>query len=362
MLTNVNNSSATPPSFGDITSDGKITNVEKKSIINWIKSQDTFTPDEKLQLSKFVTDLNKSTTNLGTFLGFIPNKKISPQNLAALESMASNNTFASSLLQGIKSAQAQTNASRTDTSTAGSKPSSNLPTNSLSFPSPNGASHSPASGLSAESQLMPLSNKASYLVNQHSTLNSAQGDCGPTSALMILKANGFDTQETTEDSIRRMRKETPGVKSADSRGSVAISFDQMKSMVEKESVGAIKSEGSKVYPPNNANELVADLKNQLKAGKMPVLLTAQALYDDLPEDKKAFYDKEAYKPGTGHYRVVVGVTENNSILFADPGNGGITSVSIEELQAEMKYRASSRAYNGSKKESRQTEIMTFSRN
>lgn len=374
MLTNVNTASTTSPSFDNFTKDGKITNSEKKAIISWINSQQTFKPEEKQQLATFVNQLNKSTTSLGTFLGFIPNKKISPENLAKLESMAGTNSFASSLLQDIKTAQAQSSLPRnnTDTSSTENRPSSKLPANFMNFPTlnrtSNNSNNATPAGLVAESKFMPISNKDNYLVDQFSTsLNSSQGDCGPTSALMILRANGFNTNVDAGDAIRKMRKETNSP-SADSKGKVAISFSQMEAMVKKESGGAIKASSPKSYAPSNVNELVADLKNQLKEGKMPVLLTAGTRYQDLPEDKKALYDKyyaehpnEKYIPAEGHYRVVIGVNEDNSIIFADPSGGRVTTVSIEELQAQMEYRASNKNYLGNKKESRETTVMSFSR-
>lgn len=152
---------------------------------------------------------------------------------------------------------------------------------------------------------------------------SQSGDCGPTSAAMILRANGFPADvQSVRKAANRTSKEG---------GGWAMDNWQISNAIGKLSGGKIKQVGG-VQPFNDPKKLIADLQKQLDAGKMPILCTG------VPDATKSYR----------HYVVVVGIDSNGSLQVADPAvitkppynDNPITTISPDDLAIRMKNASS----------------------
>ncbi len=292
---------------------------------------------EKQKLNEFAEKLNLATDHVEDrhFLFFkIGEKetaqKISPQDLKALEKMAVGNPIAKSLLNAFKESQSKLNiqdnfTTQNNVSSHGSSP---VQTN---FPIPGVGDRGSASpqqssspvqsqsifsggGYAAKSRLMPPENTANFAYNQFSNLTTASGDCGPSSALMILKANGFASGSSSE--ITSLRQGV-GAKTS-GKPPYAVDENQIARMIKNGSHGAItQATPNKHFSAGKGQELINYLKRELEQGRMPILETGLG-------------------QGAGrHYTVVTGIGDDGSIKIADPSGGAENSYSPQELATRM---------------------------
>lgn len=147
---------------------------------------------------------------------------------------------------------------------------------------------------------------------------SQSGDCGPTAAAMILRANGFSADvQSVRVAANRTTKQG---------GGWAMQNGQITKAISKLSHGQITQVGG-VKPFSDPKKLMNELQKQLDEGKMPILCTGV-------EDKSKTYR---------HYMVVVGI-ENGSLKVADPASytkppynmDPITTITPDELVIRMK--------------------------
>lgn len=183
-------------------------------------------------------------------------------------------------------------------------------------------------GLTAVNKNMNPDNIARFHYNQYSGLASQNGDCGPSSVKMILKANGMDA------SIGSIRQ-AAGVPRARG-GRWAISENEISRSISRLSKGRIKEASRDSFNAFTYNKMISYLKSELSQGRMPILLTANNSL-------------------TGrHYTVVLGVKEDGSILVADSArrasdNGGISTYTKYNM---LKRMGMASLYGG-------THIMSF---
>lgn len=212
---------------------------------------------------------------------------------------------------------------------------------------------------SVKSTYMSDSSKAEYLRDQNdSPFKSKSGDCGPTSIIMMLRANNVNVDLAD---IARLRKDYKAP-DANGKGPFAASFKSLKDMAESEAKkvgvtlkgGAVSSfSGSQ----KNRDDLVKFLRNELKDGKMPLLCTGQTPLEFIDPRSLAQYKQDNgkdFKPVGRHYTMVVGVNDDGSIRVADPGGGNIRDYSSEELLGRMNGKAG----DGNPIK---TEVMSFER-
>lgn len=345
--------------------DGRIDNSEAKQIKQFINRTNLPSSDKK-ELANFVDKLSKETSAVldDDFLKKYGGEKnitqiLSPEHISQLEKMFDKNGVAALMLSVVKESQ---NAFKTGTEVnvnnfaASPFEPSQTKFNTMTR-NTNPSQAQAVAQTSSVNQSTGINLKADFLRNQYATnFNSKNGDCGPTVAIMLLRANGSNVDM---DDIPRLRQES-GAAPATSKGSVAATFANIKSMIEKESKeigGGVQITGGKVssFKKTEADraKLLEHLQNELSQGKMPILCTGLTPMQFVDPETLAHHKQQTgkdYKAGTGrHYTLVLGVSAEG-VKVADPSGGNIRTYSMEELMARMKGCASP------------TEVMSFTRN
>lgn len=314
----------------DISKDGRIDKKEVNQLKDFIN--ETRLPEkEKNKINSFIDSLGNSTTGVEEKGFFIfksteeVTKNLSENDISSLKNLAGKNKIADALLKSVTESQ---NSIKKDTLNTNNKISSKAEfdpvsdgvsfsnskkeviSNSKSSPKIESSQPQSFSYAQSKNKLMPEENIGKFHVDQFSGLPSENGDCGPSSAAMILKANGFDVDVTKV-------RQTVGV-TKPRGGAWALSENEIKKGIEKLSGGEIKEVARKGFNAKNQDNLVAYLRKELEAGRMPMLETG------------------AVNVNSRHYTVVLGIDDNGGIRVADPSNPyGVSLYDADMLPAMM---------------------------
>lgn len=324
--------------FEKASQDGMITNRELKDLSSKIQASD-LPQEEKDNLISTLQDLSSSTSEEKVSFIFKQNvlKSMSETDVAVLKALSNDNQVSNEMIDKVYSSQK-------DIADAKNYESSDSSPNIFDFgnkKTENNTSQNTSpqrqSVVTPEDSPIHPSKLDNFYLSQFSSefytddndeLRSEKGDCGPTSAAMILRANGFDvTQEDT--------RIASGVTSPRNGGKWAINEEELANSIEELSGGKIKeSAPKKEFHSGDKQELADYLKSELAKGNMPVLLTGT---DD---------------PDSRHYTVVIDVKEDNTLVLADPalikkknedgsfepipaGESGLNMYSFEDLDWRM---------------------------
>ncbi|MFN4149461.1 MAG: C39 family peptidase [Candidatus Sericytochromatia bacterium] len=288
--------------FEKASQDGMITNRELKDLSS--KIQDSNLPqEEKDNLISTLQNLSSSTSEeKGSFI-FKQNilKSISDIDVALLKALSNDNEVSNEMIDKVYSSQKDlADPKKYDSSDSspnifnfGNKKTENNPSQNTSPQRQSVVTPEDSPIHPSKLDNFYLSQFSSeFYTDDNDELRSEKGDCGPTSAAMILRANGFDvSQEDTRiaSGVTRPRD-----------GAWAIDQNELVSSVEELSGGQIKEVDREHFESGQKQELADYLKSELSKGNMPVLLTGT---DD---------------PDTRHYTVVIDVKEDNTLVLADP--------------------------------------------
>ncbi len=339
--TNVALFSQISSSFKD---DNRIDKKELKALNELVASSD-LSPEVKKAVGNLLESAKKASDGfLWIFGRDISNKELGGlnQELGKLKQLVGDNAVGKELCDVIESSLPKSN---TPTPASRQQNTNNVTPHQTS-------SHSPVSNLfkdlfkprssttntgnmingNAVRDGIARSDISSFHINQYSTgLPSKNGDCGPTSGAMILRAFGVDS------SVADVRNNAPG---KPSKAPWALGENQISSSVEKLSGGAVKSVGTRQYSPSDKEKIMNDIKSQLAEGKLLMLCTGVS---------DANFNSR-------HYIVITGIDSNGNLQIADPaqpsGSNGVY-ISPDALATRMA---------NAKGLGRPTTITTFQRN
>lgn len=355
-INSVNNNSQFQSLVKESAKDGKIEFAELTELFG--KVQDSkISPKEKQEMYMFFQELSNRTVKVEGSSQKELTALMTDNDIKTLKQMAPKNNIAKLMLSEILKSQSDLKSnyaqSNPNVSNAGdfepnSGPKFNLFDNLFSNNKPEAkpetssvkeARQTSQAGM-IKSKFMSDSPNAPYLRSQtDSPFKSKSGDCGPTSVIMMLRANGVDVDLANIGNLRK----TYGAPDANGGGPFAASFKSLKSMAETEAKKAgVNLKGGDVSSfgrtEADRDNLVKLLRSELKDGKMPLLCTGQTPVEFVDAkslaDYKAQWGKD-FKPVGRHYTMVVGVNDNGTVRVADPGGGNIRDYSPEELLSRM---------------------------
>jgi hypothetical protein len=325
--------------------DGRINLDEANQLKSFVN--DTKLPEkEKLKLNNIIDTLSNATTGIEEKGSFIfkstqeVTKNLSNNDIESLKQLSGKSKIANVLLKSVTESQntinstdsvsVQTRSSATSKATPSvslfddkfdeSPMEKTVSANSSASPKADSAQPHKFNYAESKGKILNTENIGQFHVNQFSGLPSENGDCGPSSAAMILKANGFDVDVTT---IRK----TVGV-TKPRGGAWALSENEIKKAVEKLSNGTVKEVARKGFNSKNQDNMIAYIRAELSKGNIPMLETG------------------AVNVNSRHYTVVLGVKDDGTIQgmkddgqvieVADPSNPfGISDYSEDMLPAMM---------------------------
>lgn len=313
--------------LSESSKDGRI-NADEANQLKAFVNKTELPSAQKEKLNGLIDKISTSTTGTEEKVFFIfksteeVTKKLSPKDLQELQSLAKSNKVAGALVNSIKSSQSNLTTQDTLNSNNANRSSAGFePAGGASFPSQ-------ARSTSNSNRAMRADNINDYHLSQwvdpdHQNVGSQSGDCGPTAAAMILRANGIPA-DVNAVRVAANRTTRQG-------GGWAMDNGQISNAINKLSGGKIKQVGG-VEPYTNPQKLISDMQKQLNEGKMPILCTG------IMDPSKTYR----------HYVVVVGIDSNGSLQVADPAaiprppynHNPITTISPEDLAVRMRNASS----------------------
>ncbi|MFN8674427.1 MAG: C39 family peptidase [Candidatus Sericytochromatia bacterium] len=155
-----------------------------------------------------------------------------------------------------------------------------------------------------------------YFVCQGTNLPSRSGDCGPSSASMILKA--FGVCDASDETMIKTVRAAAGV-TKKRGGAWALDESEVTKAIEKISKGKVEEKSNKSFSTSNQKTMINHIKAELKAGRLPIIETGSP------------YSQNR------HYMVVSNVKPDGTLVVADPGTRAmVNEFSPSELTALMK--------------------------
>lgn len=330
MVVKVNNPVNTvynDPNFNgivkDSAKDGRIDKSESQQLKHFIDSTN-ISDDDKNRIFVLIDSLSDTTTKTEKFLFSSKEitKELSDFEIHGLKEIAGNNKLAQKILNAVIDVQQPKQNDTANISSGINNKSKNSVSSSVSFVDSNevpvSASHTNGITKNSHSDNFKDWYRTQFTANDLELIKEGRfkevknADCGPTSAAMVLQANGFSVPGN--DQIRKDLK---------IKHKHAISVPQLSEAVKKYSNGEMKQFVNNSYKSGNMDKMLNDLRSELEKGRMPVLLTS------------------AMSANNGHYTVVMAVKDNGNVIVADPSNPyGPREYTKEDLLAAMKRRDS----------------------
>lgn len=287
--------------FQSASEDQRLSRGEVNRLTRAVNQMSSLSAEDKQTVGRFIQGLGGMTQP--TTLFGAP-REISPEDMAVLEAVASDNPLTEDLLMQFRAApalarQSQDNASiEAAIQDALSAETPMEEPNALQFPDSPTANMPRAISPQAFQTMRP-----SWYLNQYNTgLPSRNGDCGPTSAAMVARSFGFETQLSERDVVDKARDVSGGPQQG---APWALSTDQISRAVSGLTGGAIRATGETPFRANQGEAVLSHIQDRLNQGERPILLTAAPAPGQQP---------------FRHYMVAVGPdpTRPGAMLFADP--------------------------------------------
>lgn len=192
-----------------------------------------------------------------------------------------------------------------------------------------------------------FNDKDKKLTGERARLHRQAGSsCGPTCTLMVLKSHGMAGDIA---GIGEMRSQMNKIDKRVSAEKGAIDPEPIAKSLEHLSKGRLAASvhREKVAGMRDAQDMLQRMKRDLDQGKSVILLTQ-------------YMDNDPQRiGGTGHYVVVTGINQDQSLQLADPYNPNASSqVSFAEFESVFKHR---QAFGKAQAQSRPNAYISVSR-
>lgn len=301
--------------FSQASRDRRIGPHEARQLQNTVARMQSLSASDKAAVNQFIQGLGDLTTHENLFR---TRREISAVDMAVLQAVAAENPLAEQLLQAFQVASGAQPAAQNAVRPAADTPLDEV--SSLEFPA-----QSQATGSAQPTAITPQAfetMRPEWYLNQYNTgLNSRSGDCGPTSAAMIARSFGYQTNLSERDAVDLARRESGGPHGSPRGGRWAIGTAEISRAVRELTGGNIRELGQDVYRPGQGEAVLREIESSLAQGNRPILLTGV--------------------PGEGtpdylHYMTAVGPDPSRpgNFLFADPAltfQSGIEGVNDPRL-------------------------------
>ena len=239
--------------FSRASQDRQIAPREVNELTRAIDRMSSLSGPDKQAVKEIIRGLGDASTADNFFRNRQP---ISAKDMAILEAVASGNSLAQRLLHQFKTASAPVARAQERSQIRQVADTPLTDPGAVRF-----------SNNSLREAMRP-----EWYLNQYNTgLPSTKGDCGPTSAAMIARSFGFQT-DLSEREVVQLSRQVSGGKT---RGGApwAIDTSQISRAVNRLTGGQIKETGQRNFSAGQGEQVLANIRDSLARGQPPILLS-----------------------------------------------------------------------------------------